>query len=134
MTKKLVKYNGETMSFYGCSDPRVLKKGQLYEVEKILKSGYHTEYVLKGIRGEFNSVWFDTVETVEEENIVNVYTALSHEKPIIGKRYNCYKISFIDGKPSLQGWSTSPVKNINYLGNNIYGVTTQNSLYIVTVG
>ena len=99
MTKKLVRYNGETMSYYECSDPRVLKKGQIYEVENILESGYHTEYILKGIKGEFNSVWFDNVT----ETIVNVYTALSHEKPIIGKRYNCYKISFIDGKPSLQG-------------------------------
>lgn len=60
--------------------------------------------------------------------------AISHELPIIGKKYFCHKIEFINGQPKLISWATSPVKTINHMGNNIYQIVTCNSIYIVNVG
>ena len=128
MAKK-VRYNGGTASYYGCTNPTNLVVGEEYEVIISKDLGWQTNYTLKGVVGEFNSVWFDEVASDE-----NVYMAISHEIPEIGKRYSCYKIEFINGRPKLIGWSTSTVKGINYLGNNIYQVTTNNSVYIVNVG
>lgn len=127
MSKKLVKYNGEKKSYYASSDPKVLTKGQVYEVVCEKVSGFHTEYVLKGIKGEFNSIWFDEVST-------NVYTAIGNHIPVVGERYECYKIVMNNGAPSCIGWLTSSVKSFSNLGNNIYDIYTQNSRYIVTVG
>lgn len=124
--EKLVRYNGKNLSYYGCSDPNVLTEGKIYEVKKVLVSEYHTEYVLKGFGDkEFNSLWFDDI---------SVYTAISSHIPVVGQRYECYKIDMNNGNPRLLGWLTSPVKSFNYIGNNIYDVITKNSRYIVTVG
>ena len=128
MAKK-VRYNGGTLSYYSCSDPTNLVKGKEYEVLGSKDRGWQTDYVLKGIDGEFNSVWFDTVSSDDDK----VYMAIAHEAPKINERYTCYKLNFINGQPKLVGWSTSPVKAINYMGNNIYQVATCNSLYIVNV-
>lgn len=128
MAKK-VRYNGGTQSYYGCDDPKVLVVGKEYEVVLARDRGWQTDYTLKGVAGEFNSVWFDEVSSDDK-----VYMAIAHEAPEIGKRYSCYKMEFINGNPQLVGWSTSTVKAISYMGNNIYHVTTRNSIYIVNVG
>ena len=91
--------------------------------------GWQTDYTLKGVDGEFNSVWFDEVSSDDK-----VYMAISQEVPAIGERYSCYKIESNNGQPKLVSRSTSTVKEISYLGNNIYQVTTRNSVYIVNVG
>lgn len=127
MAKK-VRYNGGTQSYYGCSDPTNLVVGKEYEVVRSRDRGFQTDYTLKGIVGEFNSVWF------EEVSCDNVYMAIGYEIPVIGERYSCAKIVIIDGETNLISWSTSIVKEINYMGNNIYQVTTRNSVYIVNVG
>lgn len=124
---KLVRYNGETQSYYGCSDPRLLTKGEVYEVMKENVSGFHTEYVLNGFAGEeFNSLWFDEV--------VPVYTAVSHNLPVIGQRFECLKVDMSNGTPNFVGWLTSKVQGISPIGSNVYQVRTENSMYIVTVG
>ena len=128
MAKK-VRYNGGTQSYYGCSDPTNLVVGKEYEVVLSRDRGWQTDYTLKGVDGEFNSVWFDEVSSDDK-----VYMAIAHEAPVIGEKYSCYKMEFINGQPKLIAWSTSTVKGINYMGNNIYQVTTRNSVYIVNVG
>ena len=128
MTKK-VRYNGSTESYYGCSKPTNLVVGKEYEVVLSRDRGWQTDYTLKGVDGEFNSSWFDEVSSSDK-----VYMAISREVPVIGKSYSCYKIEFINGQPKFIGWSTSIVKEINYMGNSIYKVTTCNSVYIVNVG
>lgn len=128
MAKK-VRYNGGTQSCYGCSEPTSLVVGKEYEVIHSRDCGFHTDYTLKGVDGNFNSVWFDEVSSDDK-----VYMASAHEVPVIGERYSCYKMEFIDGQPKFIARSTSIVKKIDYIGNNIYQVTTCNSVYIVNVG
>ena len=127
MTKQ-VRYNGGTESYYGCSDPINLVVGEEYEVVFSRERGWQTDYTLKGVDGEFNFVWFDEVSSDDK-----VYMAISQEVPAIGERYSCYKIESNNGQPKLVSRSTSTVKEISYLGNNIYQVTTRNSVYIVNV-
>lgn len=128
MAKK-VRYNGGTQSYYSCSDPTKLVVGKEYEVILSRDRGYQTDYTLKGVDGEYNSVWFDEVCSNDK-----VYMAIAHEVPVIGKRYHCNKIEVSNGQSKSIGWYTSTVKEIRYMGNNIYHVTTRNSVYIVNVG
>ena len=89
MAKK-VRYNGGTLSYYGCSDPTNLVVGKEYEVVLSKDRGWQTDYTLKGIYGEFNSVWFDEVSSDDK-----VYMAIAHEVPVIGEKYSCYKMEFM---------------------------------------
>lgn len=128
MAKK-VRYNGSIESYYGCSDPKELVLGKEYEVIFSRDRGWHTNYILKGIKGEFDSQWFE-----ESSSDDNVYMAIAHQIPVIGERYPCSKMEIINGKPKLIDCRTSTIKKINYIGNNIYRVTSLNSVYIVNVG
>lgn len=128
MTKK-VRYNGGTESYYGSSDPSKLSVGKVYEVISSNVRKWQTDYVLKGVEGEFNSAWFEEVTS----NQKGVYIALANKIPETGERYKCYKIEFINKHPNFIEVYTSVIKKINYMGNNIYQVTTQNSVYIVEV-
>ena len=62
-----------------------------------------------------------------------VYVAIAYEIPEISKRYICYVLEFINEQPNLIAKETSTVKEINYMGNGIYEVITNNSTYIVKV-
>ena len=128
MANKIVRYNGGTQSYYSCSDPSNLIVGKEYEVINSNDRCWQTDYTLKGIEGEYNSVWFDQIYSE-----ANVYMAISHETPEIGKGYSCYRINFINNQPQLFNCRTSTVKSIDYLGNDIYMVKTRNSIYYVTV-
>lgn len=128
MAKK-VRYNGGTQSYYGCSNPDNLIVGKEYEVVLSRDRGWQTDYTLNGVDGEFNSAWFDEVSSDDK-----VYMAISHEIPVINERYSCYKIEFVNGQPKLVSWSTSTIKESIYIGNNLYQITTRNSVYIVKVG
>ena len=48
----------------GHTDPRgVLKPNVIYAVERTEKHAWHTRIYLIGIKGYFNSVWFEEVES-----------------------------------------------------------------------
>ena len=128
MAKK-VRYNGGVKTYYPCSSPENLVIGKEYEVILSRDRGWQTDYTLNGIEGEFNSVWFDDVSPEAK-----VYMALASQLPVIGKRYSCKKICFVDKQPKLVCWYTSIVTDLVHEGNNIYRVITQNSTYIVAVG
>ena len=121
-----VRYNGGTQRMYECSDPTDLIVGKEYEVIQKKESDWHTEYILRGVKGEFNSVWFDEVSE-------NIYMAVSRRKPEPGKIYACSKLEFIGGKLKLKCWTTSIVKNVEHLGNDIFKVKTENNIYIIKV-
>ena len=126
---KIVRYNGGTKSYYGCSEPNVLVVGMEYEVFAANDRGWQTDYTLKGISGSFTSAWFDEVDSSS-----STFMAIAHCIPTVGKKCECAKLKFVNGKPTLVSWSTSPVKEIQDMGNNIYRVTTRNSVYIVQIG
>ena len=126
--EKKVRYNGGTLSYYGCSDPTNLVVGKEYEVVFSRDRGWQTDYTLKGVDGEFNSVWFDEVSSDDK-----VYMAIAHGIPEINKSCHCYKLEIRNGNPELVSWFTSDVQKIEDMGNSIYKVTTLDSVYIVKV-
>lgn len=125
---KIVRYNGENRSYYSCSSPDKLIIGATYEVTKTIVKNSQTDYVLKGIDGEFNSVWFD--EVLFEKK---AYIAVSNEIPMVGSRYICQKINCAGENVKLTKIRTSIIKSVTCIGNNIYNVKTANTSYIVSV-
>lgn len=59
MSRKKVVYNGRSDAMYDTSDPSVLVKGKTYEVIGEKVGAWQTNYVLNGVGGCFNSVWFN---------------------------------------------------------------------------
>lgn len=60
-----VRYTGETKSFEGdFINPNILVKGKIYELISFQVHNWHTTYNLKGVKGDFNSVWFDEVKPI----------------------------------------------------------------------
>lgn len=125
---KIVRYNGGTESYYGCTEPTELVKGKHYEVVHEKVRSWQTDYVLKGIKGCFNSCWFDKI-SVEKP----AFMAIAHEIPKVGERCKCSKLDVVNGSLNIFPWSTSPVREILVIENNIYKVKTNNSIYIIEV-
>ena len=123
---KQVIYNGGTESFYPCSKPTELEVGHVYEVVSEIIGDFHSEYKLKGIKGVFNSCWFN-----EMSDFPATYFAISHSLPVVGQRYNCYKLDL--NTSSMVGWLTSTVQSVTAIGRNTYKVLTRNSIYLVKV-
>ena len=124
MKAKIVRYNGKTATFYGCSDPAKLVVGKEYEVTFKVDLGCQTNYTLRGVQGEYNALWFDDVSAAKK-----VYLAIGYTVPVVEMRYFCYKVEY----PNFYGTSTSTVKEVKTMGNNIYHVKTCNSTYLVQV-
>ena len=56
----IVRYNGSTHSYASSyDDPSVLKVGGAYRVAYVNVKNWTTDIKLVGVRGTFNSVWFD---------------------------------------------------------------------------
>lgn len=121
---KLVRYNGEKLSYKSCSDPSLLVVGKVYEVQHEEDLGFQTNYTLKGVKGEFNSVWFDEIE-------IPVVMALSKKQPELGKPLKNFLIFNKDAV--RQVLQTTPIQNIEIVERNVFKVLTQNTIYIVQV-
>lgn len=121
---KIVRYNGGKMSYYSCTKPTHLVVGKKYEVTFEYDRGFQTDYTLKGVNGYFNSVWFDDI----------TFIALARDIPVLGKRFKCSKLEFVNGRPMLTSCNTSIVIEVSDRGNNIYEVNTNDCIYIVIVG
>lgn len=120
--KKFVVYNGGTLSYYTCDDPSVLKKGQIYEITGIDRGSWQTNFRLKGIKGTFNSVWFDEIKNVE--------LAFSEEIPVEGQRYNLKKVDINEMK--VVPVRTSTVRSVQRIYGG-YAIETVNTVYLVKV-
>ena len=131
MVQKIVRYNGSRESIYYSSSSKLLVLGKNYEVIAAFDRGWQTNLKLKGIEGEFNSAWFDVVETSKIPS--TVYMAVTESLPNIGERMNCYKIVSYKGKADYQFVMTSSVRKIEQISSNIYSVMTRNSTYIVQI-
>ena len=121
---KLVRYNGEKLSFRNCSDSTLLDVGKVYEVLQEKDFGFQTNYTLKGVKGEFNSVWFDEIE-------IPVIMAFSHQPPELKKPMeNLLRFNPNEARVVIR---TTPVQKIEKIERNIYKAFTQNSIYIIQV-
>lgn len=121
---KYVKYNGRRESYYGCSNPGRLIMGQVYKVIKKNDLGYQTNYSLKGVDGEYNSLWFDELPT---------YLAFGKEFPKVGRILDIVRQEPKNGKMYLAHVHTTSVKEVEQLSANTYLTVTENTLYIVQV-
>lgn len=129
MAEKLVRYTGDTMTAYSCSSPDKLVAGNDYKVILTRDKGYQTNYILDGVDGEFNANWFEDVSCDEK----TIYLGYANDIPKIGERYLCTRMEFVCGRLNLVVCSTSEVENFDYLGNNVYQITTLNSIYVIKV-
>ena len=123
MQKKMVVYNGGTESYLGCSDPELLTIGQNYEVLAEDDRGFQTNYTLKGVSGQFNSVWFTEVKPT--------FLALCKKIPTKGETLKSF-IRLEDGQWQLISHS-STILDVKPIGINVYQVQTRNTIYIVQV-
>lgn len=120
--KKILMYNGGKDSFYYSDDPKVLTNGTLYDVIAEKDLGFQTNYTLNGIEGEFNSVWFS--EPIS-------YFAYTDTVPVEGEALKSFiRFEGIHPKSMI---TTSTIRYVEAVSNDIYKVYTQNTLYIVKV-
>ena len=120
-----VKYNGEKISYQGCTgSPVALQKGRIYKVVGRKVYPYQTDYTLDSLPGEYNSCWFDEVPT---------YFAFGKEIPKRGKMMDVYREEVRKGKVFLELFHTTPVHQLEQISSNTYIAVTANTVYIVQV-
>ena len=122
MKMKKVVYNGGTEKYMNqiCNEPTDLVKGAVYTVSREYQSDWHTEYKLAGIKGTFNSTWFNEQES---------YVAVAESLPVVGKPLYCKRIQ--NGK--LEPVKTSKTVDFVELGGGVYLVETVNRFYYVSI-
>ena len=127
--KKFVRYNGGTQSYYSCSDPKNLVIGKEYEVTSINVRNWQTNYTLKGIKGNFNSVWFDDILS-EKETVM----AFSSTVPKIGEKI-AYQFVYPNQNETffLINENTEKIKKKKHIINNIYLANDSKKIYIFQV-
>lgn len=60
----------EQITFGSHTNPNdILVEGNYYDVERVEVHRWHTKIILKGIKGKFNSVWFEDFEPDEQDMI-----------------------------------------------------------------
>lgn len=129
---KTVRYNGNTEKVLYSSNPKYLVVGKEYEVVSEIDFGLQKNYILRGVKGEFNSKWFETVKICKKTS-TNIYIAISKTVPSIGEMYECLRVELVSGSPKFVRCITSQVQNVVLMGIDVYNVQTFNSLYIVKV-
>lgn len=124
--ERIVTYNGKTETLFPCGDPSVLSTQKIYEVTSATDLGGQTNYTLKGIRGEFNSAWFEDVPAMR------IATAIS--PPVVGERYNCSVVNWMGLHPSFYP-HTFKVESVMQLSTKMYLVKDKkrNIYYIETM-
>ena len=127
--KKFVRYNGGTQSYYSCSDPKNLVIGKEYEVTSINVRNWQTNYTLKGIKGNFNSVWFDDILS-EKETVM----AFSSTVPKIGEKI-AYQFVYPNQNETffLINENTEKIEKVKHIINNIYLANDSKKIYIFQV-
>lgn len=127
--KKFVRYNGGTQSYYSCSDPKNLVIGKEYEVTSINVRNWQTDYTLKGINGNFNSVWFDDILS-EKETVM----AFSSTVPKIGEKI-AYQFVYPNQNETffLINENTEKIEKVKHIINNIYLANDSKKIYIFQV-
>lgn len=127
---KVVVYNGGTESVYGCSSPSALICGKRYLVTSECVSGWQTNVELKGVTGEFNSVWFDEVIYNKKEWLAEV-TLYNSPVLLTGKRISLLRLHEDTG--AFEAVTTSEIKSVKKVYGNIYLIETKNNVYVTKV-
>ena len=128
---KKVVYNGGTDSYYGCDEPNELVVGEQYMVVGEDVRSFQTNLTLKGVRGNFNSVWFNEQPEVKKKVWIAKATLYSRPYTFVGKRMSLERLH--EDKDCLEQVTTSEVKNVKALYENVYLIETDNSVYITKV-
>jgi hypothetical protein len=117
------RYNGDTYHYKPCDDPKALKKGKRYKVVGFVKGEYQTNLILKGVKGEFNSLWFDNWEIPEGKP---VYQCSTSRIPKVGEQLVAF-----DQTRGIDVLS-STVKNVKKQWlSRTWRVETRNTIYMV---
>lgn len=141
MAKKIVRYNGKTLSMCQCTAPWELVLGKEYFVLSWTRQDGQILYRLKDIEGLFDSCWFepafepagDNFMSLAQTTVKESFLAIAHSVPSIGQRFKCERIEIWGGVPKLKGCFTTTVLDVLYIGGNIFRITTRQSVYIVHV-
>ncbi|MCQ2911163.1 MAG: hypothetical protein MJ244_03145 [Clostridia bacterium] len=103
----IVRYNGGTESFAASyDDPSCLKVGGAYRVASVKVKNWTTDVQLVGVKGTFNSVWFDELSARQkfENDIV-----------VSGKA----KFKVVEGKVfDSEGFELGDLRNLANFANN----------------
>lgn len=126
--RKRVIYNGSTLSFLDCTNPAVLEKGKIYEVDSESVTPLQTNYALRGIDGQFHSVWFKEIP-----DFPKTFLAIGKEVPYPGEECFLSRLQGFDRIPQWCYRRTSIVKSVEPIGDNTFRVVTQNSIYILKI-
>lgn len=122
---KIVYYNGRTESYRSCSKPDQLVKDKAYKVIAEKDLGTQTNYILSGVTGEFNSVWFD--------ELLATKLMVANEVPQVGQKVNCNRLYMLSGKPILKKGTIDTVVGVQRLTDILYLVTTKRDIYAMQV-
>ena len=128
---KKVVYNGGKDSYYGCDEPDQLVVGEGYMVIGEDVRSFQTNLTLKGVSGSFNSVWFNEQPEKKKKEWLAKATLYSDPSTFVGKRMNLERLH--EDKAFLEQVTTSEVKNVKALYENVYLIETDNSVYITKV-
>lgn len=129
---KIVMYNGETEALYGCSSPYLLALGKRYLVISEKVGDFQTNLYLKGVEGEFNSMWFNEVESsFSKKEWLAVATLYNCPDTFVGKRISLQR--FHEDTKYLEKVNTSEIIKVENVYGNIYLFETTNSVYITKV-
>ncbi len=125
--EKVVRYNGNKVTYYSCSSPKKLIEGLHYRVKRTFIEKYQTNYELYGIEGYFDASWF-------EEARNKTFMAVAHNKPVIEKEYKCTIIEIVNGKLHLLNWNLYEIENICQIEENLFKVKAGCNSFIVQIG
>ena len=125
--EKVVRYNGNKVTYYSCSSPKKLIEGLHYRVKRTFIEKYQTNYELYGIEGYFDASWFEEVRN-------KTFMAVAHNKPVIEKEYKCTIIEIVNGKLHLLNWNLYEIENIRQIEENLFKVKAVCNSFIVQIG
>ncbi len=125
--EKVVRYNGNKVTYYSCSSPKKLIEGLHYRVKRTFIEKYQTNYELYGIEGYFDASWFEEVRN-------KTFMAVAHNKPVIEKEYKCTIIEIVNGKLHLLNWNLYEIENVCQIEENLFKVKAVCNSFIVQIG
>lgn len=103
----IVRYNGGTESFAASyDDPSCLKVGGAYRVASVKVKNWTTDVQLVGVKGTFNSVWFDELSARQK---------FENDLVVSGKA----KFKVVEGKVfDSEGFELGDLRNLANFANN----------------
>ena len=113
------------------ADAKNLEIGKEYEVFCKVGTAEKRDslYKLCEVEGYFPVEWFEEVT-----DNCKYYVAVGKHIPKIGEEYVCRRIETINGKYELSQYLvTSFVRKVEFIGGQVFKITTRTNVYIVSV-